>query len=111
MCVASYILSKNNKLKVKSIGGELKFKNHIDGILMSGPTNYIYKVILMNKKLDPKDVEIFLLENLNFFESRESLVGELNFKHSSSSASSILERQVKKLREGIKNLWTFCHPL
>ena len=34
----------------------------------------------MNKKLDPKDVEIFLLENLNFFESRESLVGELNFK-------------------------------
>ena len=43
LCVASYILSKNNKLKVKSIGGELKFKNHIDGILMSGPTNYIYK--------------------------------------------------------------------
>ena len=58
----------------------------------------------MNKKLDPKDVEIFLLENLNFFESRESLVGELNFKHSSSSASSILERQVKKLREEHKKL-------
>lgn len=58
----------------------------------------------MNKKLDPKDVELFLLENLNFFESRESLVGELNFKHSSSSASSILERQVKKLREEHKNL-------
>ena len=58
----------------------------------------------MNKKLDPRDVELFLLENLNFFESRESLVGELNFKHSSSSASSILERQVKKLREEHKNL-------
>tara|TARA_B100001059_G_scaffold67751_1_gene64580 strand:+ start:5074 stop:5694 length:621 start_codon:yes stop_codon:yes gene_type:complete len=58
----------------------------------------------MNKKLDHKDVELFLLENLNFFESRESLVGELNFKHSSSSASSILERQVKKLREEHKNL-------
>jgi uncharacterized protein YigA (DUF484 family) len=58
----------------------------------------------MNKKLDPRDVELFLLENLNFFESRESLVGELNFKNSSSSASSILERQVKKLREEHKNL-------
>ena len=58
----------------------------------------------MNKKLDPRDVELFLLENLNFFESRESLVGELNFKHSSSSASSILERQIKKLREEHKNL-------
>ena len=58
----------------------------------------------MNKKLDPRDVELFLLKNLNFFESRESLVGELNFKHSSSSASSILERQVKKLREEHKNL-------
>ena len=61
---------------------------------MSGPTNYIYKGILMNKKLDPKDVEIFTLRKSKF-ESRESLVGELNFKHSSSSASSILERQVK----------------
>ncbi len=58
----------------------------------------------MNKKLDAKDVEIFLLENLNFFESRESLVSELKFKHSSSSASSILERQVKKLREEHKKL-------
>tara|TARA_B100001109_G_scaffold46229_1_gene37197 strand:- start:20 stop:799 length:780 start_codon:yes stop_codon:yes gene_type:complete len=43
LCVASYFLSKHNKLKVKSIGGELKFKNHRDGILMSGPTKYIYK--------------------------------------------------------------------
>ena len=58
----------------------------------------------MARKLDPKDVELFLLDNLNFFESRESLVGELNFKHSSSSAASILERQVKKLREEHKNL-------
>ena len=58
----------------------------------------------MSKELDPKDVELFLLDNLNFFESRESLVGELNFKHSSASAASILERQVKKLREEHKNL-------
>ena len=58
----------------------------------------------MNKKLDPKNVELFLLDNPSFFESRESLVSELNFKHSSSSAASLLERQVKKLREEHKNL-------
>ncbi|MAU69517.1 MAG: hypothetical protein CMD40_00025 [Gammaproteobacteria bacterium] len=58
----------------------------------------------MSEKLDPKDVELFLLDNLNFFETRESLVSELNFKHSSNSAASILERQVKKLREEHKNL-------
>ena len=58
----------------------------------------------MTKKLDPKDVELFLLDNLNFFESRESLVSELKFKHSQSSASSILERQVIKLREEHKNI-------
>ena len=58
----------------------------------------------MNKKLNPKDVELFLLDNLDFFESRESLVAEMRFKHSSSSASSILERQIIKLREEHKNL-------
>ena len=58
----------------------------------------------MSKELDPKDVELFLLDNLDFFESRESLVGELKFKHSSASAASILERQVKKFREEHKNL-------
>ena len=58
----------------------------------------------MNKKLNPKDVELFLLDNLDFFESRESLVAEMKFKHSSSSASSILERQIIKLREEHKNL-------
>ena len=58
----------------------------------------------MNEKIKPKDVEIFLLDNLDFFESRESLVSELKFKHSTSSASSILERQVKKLRDEHKSL-------
>ena len=53
----------------------------------------------MTNKLDPKDVELFLLDNLDFFESRESLVGEMKFKHSSSSASSLLERQINKLRD------------
>ena len=58
----------------------------------------------MSKKLDPKDVELFLLDNIDFFESRESLVGELKFKHSSSSASSLLERQIMKLRDEQKDL-------
>ena len=58
----------------------------------------------MNKKLNPKDVELFLLDNLDFFQTRESLVAEMKFKHSSSSASSILERQIIKLREEHKNL-------
>ena len=58
----------------------------------------------MNKKLNPKDVELFLLDNLDFFQSRESLVAEMKFKHSSSSASSLLERQIIKLREEHKNL-------
>ena len=58
----------------------------------------------MTKELNSKDVELFLLDNLDFFESRESLVGEMKFKHSSSSASSILERQILKLREEHKNL-------
>ena len=60
----------------------------------------------MSKKLDPKDVELFLLDNIDFFESRESLVGELKFKHSSSSASSLLERQIMKLRDEQKDLKT-----
>ena len=58
----------------------------------------------MSKKLDSKEVELFLLDNLDFFETRESLVSEMSFKHSSSSASSILERQVNKLRDDHKSL-------
>ena len=58
----------------------------------------------MSKKLDSKEVELFLLDNLDFFETRESLVSEMSFKHSSSSAASILERQVNKLREDHKSL-------
>ncbi|MDC3248256.1 DUF484 family protein [Gammaproteobacteria bacterium] len=59
----------------------------------------------MNKKLDPKDVEIFLLENLDFFKDREALISELKFNHSSAgSASSLLERQIHKLRDEQKEL-------
>ena len=48
----------------------------------------------MANKIDAKEVELFLLDNLDFFESRESLVSELKFKHGESSASSLLERPV-----------------
>ena len=58
----------------------------------------------MTNKLDPKEVELFLLDNLDFFESRESLVGEMKFRHSSSTASSLLERQINKLRDEQSNL-------
>jgi uncharacterized protein YigA (DUF484 family) len=51
-----------------------------------------------------KDVELFLLDNLDFFVTRESLVSEMKFKHSQSSASSILERQIMKLRDEHKNV-------
>ena len=53
----------------------------------------------MDKKLNAKDVEIFLLENIDFFVSRESLLSELSFKHDSGGASSLLEMQVRRLRD------------
>ena len=53
----------------------------------------------MAKKLDSKDVELYLLENTDFFVSRESLVSELSFKHDAEGASSLLEMQVRKLRD------------
>ena len=39
------------------------------------------------------------LENIDFFVSRESLVSELSFKHDSGGASSLLEMQVRRLRD------------
>ena len=53
----------------------------------------------MAKKLDAKDVELYLLENTDFFVSRESLVSELSFKHDADGATSLLEMQVRKLRD------------
>ena len=53
----------------------------------------------MAKKLDAKDVELYLLENTDFFVSRESLVSVLSFKHDAEGASSLLEMQVRKLRD------------
>ena len=53
----------------------------------------------MSESIDPKDVEIFLLDNPDFFESREAILSELDFKHDSGNAASLLERQIKRLRE------------
>tara|TARA_B100000287_G_scaffold414532_1_gene447195 strand:+ start:2599 stop:3216 length:618 start_codon:yes stop_codon:yes gene_type:complete len=53
----------------------------------------------MAKKIDAKEVELYLLKNTDFFVSRESLVSELNFKHGTEGATSLLEMQVRKLRD------------
>ena len=53
----------------------------------------------MAKKIDTKEVELYLLENTDFFLTRESLVSELSFKHDSDGATSLLEMQIRKLRD------------
>ena len=53
----------------------------------------------MAKKIDAKEVELYLLENTDFFLTRESLVSELSFKHHSDGATSLLEMQIRKLRD------------
>ena len=58
----------------------------------------------MGNKINDKDVELYLLKNTDFFLTRESIVGELNFKHSPGKAESLLERQVRKLRSEQKDL-------
>ena len=58
----------------------------------------------MSNKINDKDVELYLLKNTDFFLTRESIVSELNFKHSPGKAESLLERQVRKLRGEQKDL-------
>ena len=58
----------------------------------------------MSNKINSKDVELYLLKNTDFFLTRESIVSELNFKHSPGKAESLLERQVRKLRSEQKDL-------
>ena len=53
----------------------------------------------MAKKIDAKEVELYLLKNTDFFLTRESLVSELSFKHGSDGATSLLEMQIRKLRD------------
>ena len=42
LCIAAKSLTKN-KVKVISMGGELSFKANKNGILMTGPSNFIYQ--------------------------------------------------------------------
>ena len=58
----------------------------------------------MSNKINDKDVELYLLKNTDFFLTRESIVSELNFKHSPGKAESLLERKVRKLRSEQKDL-------
>ena len=58
----------------------------------------------MSNKINDKDVELYLLKNTDFFLTRESIVSELNFKHSPGKAESLLEGQVRKLRSEQKDL-------
>ena len=58
----------------------------------------------MSNKINDKDVELYLLKNTDFFLTRESIVSELNFRHSPGKAESLLERQVRKLRSEQKDL-------
>ena len=58
----------------------------------------------MSNKINDKDVELYLLKNTDFFLTRESIVSELDFKHSPGKAESLLERQVRKLRSEQKDL-------
>ena len=58
----------------------------------------------MSNKINDKDVELYLLKNTDFFLTRDSIVSELNFKHSPGKAESLLERQVRKLRSEQKDL-------
>ena len=53
----------------------------------------------MTKEISAKEVELYLLKNTDFFLTRESIVSELNFKHSPGKAESLLERQVRKQRQ------------
>ena len=58
----------------------------------------------MSNQINAKDVELYLLKNTDFFLTRESIVSELNFKHAPGKAESLLERQVRKLRNEQKEL-------
>ena len=50
-------------------------------------------------KISADDVELFLLENPDFFLKKQSLVNELNFHDAPDGVSSLLEKQIEHLRE------------
>ena len=62
------------------------------------------KHLLGHKQVPIYNIQLYLLKNTDFFLTRESIVSELNFKHSPGKAESLLERQVRKLRSEQKDL-------
>ena len=54
----------------------------------------------MANKLNDEDIEIYLLKNTDFFIRHPSLLAELDIANPDQSISSLLDKQVKKLRDG-----------
>ena len=52
----------------------------------------------MANKLNDEDIEIYLLKNTDFFIRHPSLLAELDIANPDQSISSLLDKQVKKLR-------------
>ena len=53
----------------------------------------------MANKLNDEDIEIYLLKNTDFFIRHPSLLVELDIANPDQSISSLLDKQVKKLRD------------
>ena len=53
----------------------------------------------MANKLNDEDIEIYLLKNTDFFIRHPSLLAELDIANPDQSISSLLDKQVKKLRD------------
>lgn len=54
--------------------------------------------------LDAEAVEAYLREHPDFFKNRAELVSELNFDHECEGAVSLLEYQIRSLREGNRDI-------
>ena len=50
-------------------------------------------------KLKEKDVELFLLENRDFFVNHPAILAEMDFEEEKGGVSSLLQRQVARLRD------------
>lgn len=53
----------------------------------------------MSNELDPRQIELFLKNNLDFFMDREDMLADLRIPHSSGKAVSLVEKQMSILRE------------
>ena len=50
-------------------------------------------------KLKEKDVELFLLENRDFFVNHPAILAEMDFEEEKGGVSSLLQRQIARLRD------------